>query len=121
MALSPEGCLKHHIGSLSGYGWAARFLQHYVRDHRVLTLAEGIRRLTALPAARLGVTDRGSFRRGAWADITVFEADHIASHCDVAHPRQYATGIAHVLVNGIFSMRDGERTNHDPGRVLHSH
>ena len=121
LALAPEGCLKHHIGSLSGYGWAARFLQHYVRDHAVLSLAEAIRRMTALPAARLGVTDRGTLKAGACADITVFEPDHIASHCDVAQPRRYATGIAHVLVNGIFSMRDGERTRHDAGQVLRSH
>ena len=120
LALSPEGCLKHHIGSLSGYGWAARFLAHYVRDHAVLTLEEGVRRLTSLPAERLGVTDRGRLAKGLHADITVFEADHIASHCDVAHPRRYATGIAHVLVNGALSMRDGERTEADAGRVLRS-
>ena len=65
LALAPEGCLKHHIGSLSGYGWAARFLQHYVRDHGVLTLAEGIRRLTSLPAQRLGIKDRGTLRERA--------------------------------------------------------
>ena len=121
LALAPEGCLKHHIGSLSGYGWAARFLQHYVRDNGVLTLQEGIRRLTALPAARLGIDNRGTLRKGACADITVFEAEHIASHCDVAHPRRFATGIAHVLVNGTFSMRDGERTYADAGKVLRRH
>lgn len=120
LALAPEGCLKHHIGSLSGYGWAARFLQHYVRDHRVLSLAEGIRRLTSLPAARLGISDRGTLKKGAWADITVFDADLIASHCDVSEPRRFATGVAHVLVNGVFSMLDGARTPHDAGRVLRS-
>ncbi|MGB3554859.1 MAG: amidohydrolase family protein [Jannaschia sp.] len=121
LALAPEGCLKHHIGSLSGYGWAARFLQHYVRDHAVLTLPEAIRRLTSLPAARLGVRDRGVLKTGAWADITVFDAEQVASHCDVAEPRRYATGIAHVLVNGVFSMLDGARTAEDGGRVLRSH
>ncbi len=121
LALAPYGCLKHHIGSLSGYGWAARFLQHYVRDQRVLTLEEGIRRLTALPAARLGVSDRGRIETGACADITVFDAEAIASHCDVANPRRYATGIAHVLVNGGIAMRDGTRTEVDSGRVLRSH
>ncbi len=121
LALSPEGCLKHHIGSLSGYGWAARFLQHYVRDHRVMSLGEGVRRLTALPAARLGITDRGTLQRGACADITVFDGERIASHCDVHEPRRFATGIAHVLVNGVASMRDGHRTDADAGRVLRSH
>ena len=121
LALAPEGCLKHHIGSLSGYGWAARFLQHYVRDRGVLTLAEALRRLTSLPAARLGVSDRGMIQAGAWADVTVFDADQIASHCDVAEPRRFATGIAHVLVNGVFSMLDGQRTTENGGRVLRSH
>ena len=121
LALAPEGCLKHHIGSLSGYGWAARFLQHYVRDHGVLTLAEGIRRLTSLPARRLGISDRGTLREGAWADIAVFDAEQIESHCDVEAPRRFATGIAHVLVNGVFSMKDGERTGENGRRVLRSH
>ncbi|MGP1394788.1 MAG: N-acyl-D-amino-acid deacylase family protein [Inquilinaceae bacterium] len=121
LALAPEGCMKHHIGSLSGYGWAARFLQHYVRDHGVLSLAEGLRRLSSLPAERLGVSDRGILKKGAWADIAVFDADQIESHCDVTQPRRYATGIAHVLVNGVFSMFDGQRTDDNGGRVLRSH
>ncbi|WP_299968387.1 amidohydrolase family protein [uncultured Roseobacter sp.] len=121
LALAPEGCLKHHIGSLSGYGWAARFLQHYVRDHQVISLQEGIRRLTALPAARLGVSDRGVLKQNAWADIAVFDAEQIESHCDVEEPRRFATGIAHVMVNGVFSMLNGERTDDSGGRVLRSH
>jgi len=121
LALAPDGCLGHHIGSLSGYGWAARFLQHYVRDQKVLGLAEGIRRLTSLPAERVGLADRGVLRPGARADITVFDADQVASHCDVEAPRRYATGIAHVMVNGVLAMRDGARTADDGGRVLRSH
>ena len=121
LALAPEGCLKHHIGSLSGYGWAARFLQHYVRDHAVVSLQEGIRRLTSLPAARLGVSDRGVLKKNAWADITVFDADQVESHCDVEDPRRFATGIAYVLVNGVFCMFDGARTDANGGRVLRSH
>ncbi len=121
LALSPEGCLKHHIGSLSGYGWAARFLQHYVRNVGVISLQEGIRRISSLPAERLGITDRGTLREGAWADVTVFDAAQIESHCDVSEPRRFATGIAHVLVNGVFGMFEGERTLDDGGMVLRSH
>lgn len=120
-ALAPYGCLKHHIGSLSGYGWAARFLAHYVRDAGLLTLQEGIRRITSLPAERLGVSDRGTLKTGACADITVFDATDIRSHATVETPRTYATGIAHVLVNGGISMRDGQRTDVDSGCVLRSH
>ncbi len=118
LALAPYGCLKHQIGSLSGYGWAARFLQHYVRDGGVLTLEEAVRRLTALPASRLGLTDRGTLTPGHFADVTVFDAEAIASHCTVAEPRRYASGIAHVLVNGQPAFRDGVRTETDAGRVL---
>ena len=118
LALAPDGCLKHHIGSLSGYGWAARFLQHYVRDKKLMSLAEGLRRITSLPAARLGINDRGALSVGAFADVTVFDADQIASHCDVRRPRAYASGIAHVLVNGQYAMRNGERTEANSGKVL---
>ena len=118
LALAPYGCLKHQIGSLSGYGWAARFLQHYVRDQRLLSLSEAVRRLTALPASRLGLSDRGTLKTGNFADITVFDANAIASHCTVEEPSRYASGIAHVLVNGTPVFRDGLRTDRDTGRVL---
>ena len=118
LALAPYGCLKHSIGSLSGYGWAARFLQHYVRDEKVLSLQEGLRRLTGLPAGRLGLKDRGILKEGYFADITVFDAGAVASHFDLNEPRRYASGIAHVLVNGQFAMHDGARTESDNGQVL---
>lgn len=118
LALAPYGCLKHHIGSLSGYGWAARFLQHYVREHAVMSLEEGVRRLTSLPADRLGLTNRGQLAAGLQADIAVFDAAAIASHCDVQNPRRYASGIAHVLVNGGLAMHDGQRTDVDSGIVI---
>lgn len=121
LALAPYGALKDHIGSLAGYGWAARFLQTYVRDDEVMPLAEGIRRMTSLPAERLGLRDRGSLQPGHWADITVFDAQAIASHCTVREPRLYASGIAHVLVNGVPAMRDGERQESNTGSVLRRH
>jgi len=121
LALAPHGPLKHHIGSLSGYGWAARFLQHYVRDRNVIPLADAIRRLTSLPAERLGLRDRGALEPRGWADLVVFDPAGITSHCSVKEPRRYATGIAHVLVNGAFAMRDGKRTDADGGRVLRHH
>ncbi len=118
LALSADGPLADQIGSLSGYGWAARFLGTYVRDEALLTLAEGIRKLTAVPAGRLGLSDRGRLTPGMAADIVVFESDRIASQCSVREPRRYATGIAHVLVNGKAVVRDGQRLDENPGRVL---
>lgn len=118
LALAPYGELKDRVGSISGYGWAARFLELYVRERNVLSLAEGIRRMTSLPAERLGLIDRGRLRPGMCADITVFDRASIRSECTVRAPREYATGIAHVLVNGVFAMRDGARTDDDGGQVL---
>ena len=117
-ALAPDGALKDQLFSLSGYGWAARFLQHYVRDRKVMSLSEGIRRITALPALRLGVRDRGSLKTGNWADVTVFDPAQIESRFTVKKPRTYPGGIAHVMVNGQFAMRDGARTDNNSGRVL---
>ena len=103
---------------MSGYGWAARFLQHYVRDRGVLTLAEGLAKITSIPAARLGIKKRGRLKPGFHADICVFDKATIASNVTAKHPRRYASGIAHVLVNGKISMRNGERTPVNAGQVI---
>lgn len=118
IAIANDGILKDHIGSLSGYGWAARFLQYYVRDRRVLSLEEGIAKITSVPADRLGLRDRGRLTPGHRADICVFDKANIASNCSARHPRRYASGIAHVLVNGRMSMRNGARTHENPGEVI---
>ena len=118
IAVANDGILKDHVGSLSGYGWTARFLQHYVRDRGVLSLEDGIRRLTAVPAQRLGLKDRGTLRPGTRADICVFDPAAICSNATARHPRRYASGIAHVLVNGALAMRDGKRTMSNAGTVI---
>ena len=118
LALAPYGALEKYVGSVSGYGWAARFLGLYVRERNVLPLQEGIRRITALPAERLGLGDRGRLQRGLAADVTVFDKSAIESRCTIREPRAYAGGIVHVLVNGRFAMRDGVRTDVDNGSVL---
>ena len=84
----------------------------------MLSLEEGIRKLTAVPAERLGLKDRGKLRPGYRADICVFDPSKIASNCTARHPRRYASGIAQVLVNGKPSMRNGERTPVNAGEVL---
>ena len=118
LALAPYGALANYVGSISGYGWAARFLGRYVRERNVLSLEEGIRRMTSLPAQRLGVDDRGLLQPGLAADITVFDKATVRSQCTIKEPRAYASGIVHVLVNGRFAMRDGARTEMDAGSVL---
>ena len=118
VATANEGVLKDHLGSLTGYGWAARFLQYYVRDRGVLSLADGLAKLTSVPAARLGLKGRGHLKVGYHADICVFDSVNIASNATAKNPRRYASGICHVLVNGKFSMRDGTRTPINAGKVI---
>lgn len=118
LALAPYGKLEHQIGSLSGYGWAARFLGTFVRDQSIISLSEGIRKLTSVPASRLKISDRGTLRKGTHADIVVFDAEQISSRFTLKEPRRYATGIAHVLVNGQSVIKGGVRTDENPGRVL---
>ncbi len=118
VATANEGVLADHLGSLSGYGWAARFLQFYVRDRQVLSLADGLAKLTSVPAKRLGLKRRGRLKSGYKADVCVFDQANIASNVTARNPRRYASGIAHVLVNGQLSMRDGKRTPVNAGRVI---
>ncbi len=120
VAVANDGILADFVGSLSGYGWSARFLQHYVRDRQVIGLEEGIRKMTSVPADRLGLKDRGRLQKGLQADICVFDPATIASNCTAKHPRRYASGIAHVLVNGRPAMRDGQRLASNAGQVIRS-
>ena len=117
LALAPYGELARHVGSISGYGWAARFLALYVGERGVLTLEEGIRRMSSLTAERLGLRDRGRLQPGLPADITIFDRERIESRCTIEQPREYATGIVHVLVNGPLAIRNGQRTD-DGSEVL---
>lgn len=118
VAIANDGILKDHLGSLTGYGWAARFLQYYVRDRGILSLAQGLAKLTSIPATRLGLKNRGVLKVGNHADICVFDQANIASNATAKNPRRYASGIAHVLVNGELSMFNGQRTKVNGGQVL---
>ena len=93
-------------------------MQHYVRDRQIMTLTEGIAKLTSIPADRLGLANRGRLVPGNQADICVFDQANIASNVTAKNPRRYASGIAHMLVNGQLSMRDGTRTSANAGRVV---
>ncbi|MFT4284519.1 MAG: D-aminoacylase [Protaetiibacter sp.] len=101
-----------------GWGSFPRFLGHYVRELGVLGLEEAVAHVTGNAARRLGVLDRGVVRARAWADLVVFDPATIGSPADYAHPTLPPTGIAHVLVNGEFAMRDGVRTAALAGRAV---
>jgi N-acyl-D-amino-acid deacylase len=100
------------------YGNFARLLGKYVRDEKVIPLEEAIRKLTSLPAATLGVKRRGTLAPGFYADVAIFDPAKIQDHATFEKPHQYSTGVAHVFVNGIQVLKDGEHTNARPGRAV---
>ena len=100
------------------YGNFARLLGKYVRDEKLITLTEAIRKLTFLPATNLKLDHRGALQPGYYADVVVFDPATIADHATFERPHQYATGMRHVFVNGIQVLRDGEHTGALPGRVV---
>jgi len=100
------------------YGTSARVLGRYTREQGVLTLPDAVRKLTSLPASRLGLTRRGVLRPGAFADITVFDPDTIIDRATYPHPQQYSVGVRHVVVNGAVALEDGELTGVRAGRFL---
>ncbi len=100
------------------YGSFARLLGKYVREERVIPIEEAVRRLAALPAENLGIRRRGRLDPGFYADVVVFDPATISDNATFQEPHQYATGVAHVLVNGVRVVRDGEHTGAKPGRVV---
>jgi len=117
-ALANDGPLRGQMMGVLGYNWVARFLGHYVRDEQVLTLEDGVRRLTGLPASRLGLGDRGELRVGHAADLVVFDLAKVRDNSSFTEPTVYADGIDAVAVNGVVAFADGHRTADHAGRVL---
>ena len=117
-ASAPEGVFLKSSTHPRAYGNFARFLGKYVRDEKTTTLADAVRRLTSLPATNLGLRDRGRIAAGTAADVVVFDPATIADHATYERPRQYATGVRDVLVNGVQVLRGGEPTGATPGRIV---
>jgi N-acyl-D-amino-acid deacylase len=100
------------------YGTFARVLGVYVRAKKLLTLEEAVRKMTSLPAARLGLGDRGLVRPGMKADLVVFDPETIRDRATYERPHQYAEGVRLVIVNGRIVLEDDRSTGARPGRVL---
>ncbi|MBX9787575.1 MAG: D-aminoacylase [Pirellulales bacterium] len=115
---APEGPFLLSQPHPRAYGNFARVLGKYVRDEKVIPLAEAIRKLSGLPAENLGVAERGLLREGYHADVVVFDPAKIADHARFERPQQYATGMRHVFVNGRQVLADGEHTSATPGRAV---
>ncbi len=118
-AMAAEGRFLRFTPHPRAYGAFARLLGRYVRDERLIPLAEAVRRLTSFPAENLRIARRGRLAPGYFADVVVFDPARIRDHADFAAPHRYATGVHHVLVNGRVVIRDGRHTGAFPGRVVH--
>jgi dihydroorotase/N-acyl-D-amino-acid deacylase len=101
------------------YGTFARVLGVYVREQKVLTLEEAVRKMSAFPAARLGLADRGVLKAGLTADIAVFDPARVRDAATFERPHQYAEGFSVVIVNGQVVYENGAMTAARPGRVLY--
>jgi N-acyl-D-aspartate/D-glutamate deacylase len=100
------------------YATNVRVLGHYVRETKVLTLPEAVRKMTSLPAAILGLKDRGSIKTGYAADIAVFDPATVAGTNSFERPKSYAAGVPYVLVNGTLVIDKGQHTGARPGKAL---
>ncbi len=115
---APEGVFLKSSTHPRAYGNFARFLGHYVRDRKLMSLQEGIHRLTGLPAANWKLRDRGCLAPGCFADLVLFDPASIADQSTYDAPQQYATGVSDVFINGVQVLRNGEHTGAMPGRVV---
>ena len=100
------------------YATFSRVLARYVRDEKLLTLEEAVRKMTSLAASRAGLKDRGMLREGMKADVVVFNPRTVQDLSTYEDPHRFSKGVAHVLVNGKATLRDGKMTGELPGRVL---
>jgi N-acyl-D-amino-acid deacylase len=116
-SFAPEGVFLKSNPHPRAYGTFARVLSKYVREEQILSLPEAIRRLSALPAQTLHLRRRGMIRPGYFADLVVFDPATVQDHATFAEPRQYATGVEQVFVNGVQVVRDGKHTGAKPGRI----
>ncbi len=117
-SLAPHGVLGQRKPHPRSYGTFPRVLGRYVREERVLSLEEAVKKMTSITADRFGLTDRGVIREGAWADLVLFDAQTVADRATFTDPHQYPVGIPCVVVNGVVVIDQGQHTGALPGWVL---
>jgi dihydroorotase/N-acyl-D-amino-acid deacylase len=115
---SPEGILGQEHPHPRAYGTFPRILRKYVREEKVLTLEDAIRKFSALPAQRLRLTDRGVLKAGMWADVVIFDPATVRDLATFDNPNQLSEGMDYVLVNGVPVIDQGKMTGALPGKVL---
>ncbi|HTL44196.1 MAG TPA: D-aminoacylase [Vicinamibacterales bacterium] len=115
---APTGLLGEEHPHPRAYGTFPRILRKYVREEHVLTLEEAVRKMSALPAAKMRFADRGVLKQGMWADVVVFDPATITDKATFEQPNQLSIGMEYVLVNGVPVVAGGNATNALPGKVI---
>ncbi len=118
IALAPYGELASFKFHPRAYGTFPRVIARYVRENAVLTLEEAVRKMTSSPARRVGLSDRGQIKQRMWADLVVFNYEHIMDRSTYERPDLYSDGIEYVLVNGEIVVQKGTHTGKLPGKIL---
>jgi N-acyl-D-amino-acid deacylase len=117
-AQAPTGPLGKGHPHPRAYAAFSRIITKYVREDHVLTLEDAIHKMTALPAQRMGLAQRGSIKKGMWADIAIFDPAKLHAPATFENPKQLAQGMDYVLVNGVPAIAKGQMTQALPGKVL---
>ena len=116
---APEGVFLKSSSHPRAYGNFVRVLAEYVRKDHSATLPDAIRRLSSLPATNLGIKQRGFLKPGYYGDVVVFDPATVQDHATFEKPKQLATGVDDVFVNGVQVLKDGKHTGAKPGRFVH--
>ena len=117
-AYAPYGALSNSSPHPRGYGSFPRVLGHYVRERRAMEMEVAVHKMSGLPAAKLGLADRGTLRPGAFADIVVFDPGRVGDQATFAEPHQYPAGIREVIVGGARTIVAGEQSGQRSGRAV---
>ena len=117
-SMAAEGMFLESSTHPRAYGNFARLLGKYVREEKVITLQDAVRRMSGLPATNLGLAHRGLLKEGYFADVVVFDPKTIADKATYESPHQYAVGMKQVFINGVQVLKNGEHTGAKPGRAL---
>jgi N-acyl-D-amino-acid deacylase len=115
---SPEGILGQDHPHPRAYGTFPRILSKFVREEKLLTLPDAVRKFTSLPAQRMRITDRGVLKQGMWADVVIFDPATIHDVATFENPNQFSVGMKYVIVNGTPVIAEGKMTTALPGNVL---
>ena len=118
-ALAPYGKLNRGIPHPRNYGAFPRFLGRYVRMKNTVSLQEAVKKMTSMPAAKLGIKDRGIVKVDCFADLVIFNPETIIDKATYLDPKHYPEGIDYVIVNGKVVVEKGEHTGALPGKVLY--